>query len=140
MAKSAATASIPAGDERDVALRRSAFHRKQPTSSTGLCRAAAPLAGVKNLVAPSGRSTACGGSRHILDSGQPARALRRRQNPWSDLAAAPAFPAWFLAILMASAQASGVHLVESDGRKAAFLLEVIRVTALRRWCTRADQA
>ena len=79
-----------------------------------------------NLV---GRGTLCDlWHRHMLDSAQladllpPAPAARPRRIV--DLGSGAGFPGLVLAIL----GAGEVHLVEADGRKAAFLQEVARAT------------
>lgn len=62
--------------------------------------------------------------RHILDCGQLAR-LAPLDGLWLDLGAGAGLPGLVLAIL----GAREVRLVESDGRKCAFLREAARITA-----------
>ena len=67
--------------------------------------------------------------RHMLDSIQLYRLyeideVHEASSPWLDLGSGAGFPGLVLAI----AGIRDVHLVESDGRKCAFLGEVARVT------------
>lgn len=64
--------------------------------------------------------------RHMLDSLQllPYRGAADVQGPWLDLGSGAGFPGLILAI----AGVRAMHLVESDGRKCAFLREAARVT------------
>jgi 16S rRNA (guanine527-N7)-methyltransferase len=62
--------------------------------------------------------------RHILDSGQLIRHLDARARVLVDLGSGAGLPGLVLAIL----GTSGVHLIEADQRKAAFLREALRVT------------
>jgi len=63
-------------------------------------------------------------SRHFLDSAQLYPRLPRNPQPLVDLGSGAGFPGLVLAIM----GVPNVCLVESDGRKAAFLREVIRAT------------
>ncbi|MEQ8667292.1 MAG: 16S rRNA (guanine(527)-N(7))-methyltransferase RsmG [Rhodospirillales bacterium] len=62
--------------------------------------------------------------RHILDSAQLRRYLPDGSPIIADLGSGAGFPGLVLAIL----GAGRVHLIESDGRKAAFLNEARRIT------------
>ena len=62
--------------------------------------------------------------RHILDSGQLARHLPAEAAEIVDLGSGAGLPGLILAIITARP----VHLIESDARKCAFLLEAARVT------------
>jgi 16S rRNA (guanine527-N7)-methyltransferase len=62
--------------------------------------------------------------RHILDSAQLYSLIPREARVLADLGSGPGLPGLVLAILGFPA----VHLIESDGRKAVFLREAIRVT------------
>jgi len=64
--------------------------------------------------------------RHMLDSAQLYPHLPA--GPILDLGSGAGFPGLVLAILRGAAGGDPVHLVESDGRKGAFLREAIRVT------------
>ncbi len=64
--------------------------------------------------------------RHILDSAQLLRHLPAETGPLLDVGSGAGFPALVLAIL----GIPDVHLVESDGRKAAFLTEAARKTGM----------
>ncbi len=61
--------------------------------------------------------------RHMLDSAQ-LLALAPGARTWVDLGSGAGFPGLVLAVL----GAPEVHLIESDGRKCAFLREAARVT------------
>ncbi|MBI1206141.1 MAG: 16S rRNA (guanine(527)-N(7))-methyltransferase RsmG [Azospirillum sp.] len=76
-----------------------------------------------NLVAPS--TLAVAWRRHFLDSAQLLPRLPESTRVVIDLGSGAGFPGLVLAIM----GAPGLHLVESDGRKCAFLAEVIRITA-----------
>lgn len=62
--------------------------------------------------------------RHILDSAQLAPLLPTTAETVIDLGSGAGFPGLVLAIL----GIRGIHLVESDGRKCAFLREAARIT------------
>ncbi|MDX2143713.1 MAG: 16S rRNA (guanine(527)-N(7))-methyltransferase RsmG [Rhodospirillaceae bacterium] len=62
--------------------------------------------------------------RHILDSAQIYPLLPRDYSTLIDLGSGAGFPGLILSIM----GAPGVHLIESDARKSAFLREAIRVT------------
>lgn len=83
---------------------------------------------VKNLVSASALSELW--IRHLLDSAQVQRALPNIRR-WVDLGSGGGFPGLVTAILLADEPSAHVHLVESDGRKCAFLRAVSRETGLR---------
>ncbi len=62
--------------------------------------------------------------RHVLDSAQLAPLLPATAETVIDLGSGAGFPGLVLAIL----GIRGIHLVESDGRKCAFLREAARIT------------
>ncbi len=62
--------------------------------------------------------------RHFLDSAQLSALLPARPGTLLDLGSGAGFPGLFLAVIAGW----DVHLVESDGRKCAFLAEVNRAT------------
>ncbi len=66
-------------------------------------------------------------SRHVLDSLQLLPLLTSLSCTLVDIGSGAGFPGMALAI----AGVGDVHLVESDGRKCAFLMEVARVTGVR---------
>lgn len=78
-----------------------------------------------NLVAPSTIDQIW--HRHFADS---AQILSRAQDAkcWVDLGSGAGFPGLVIAILLANHEDRVVHLIESNGRKCAFLSEVVRKT------------
>lgn len=82
---------------------------------------------VKNLVGPGTLKEVW--SRHIFDSAQLLESLDDRTT-LADLGSGAGFPGLVLAILLHDTPGAQVHLVESNGRKAAFLREVVRTLKL----------
>ncbi len=82
---------------------------------------------VKNLVAPSTLDQLWG--RHVADSLQAHLALPEARR-WVDLGSGAGFPGLVTAILLADEPGARVHLCESNGRKAAFLMAVARELSL----------
>lgn len=80
---------------------------------------------VKNLVAPSTLDKVW--TRHVADSAQLA-ALAPAARRWVDLGAGAGFPGLVVAILLTGVDNAHVDLIESNGRKCAFLREVARET------------
>ncbi len=68
-------------------------------------------------------------TRHIADSLQLVE-LAPGAKTWVDLGSGGGFPAIPIACVLAGAPGAMVHLVESNGKKAAFLREVIRATGV----------
>jgi 16S rRNA (guanine527-N7)-methyltransferase len=66
-------------------------------------------------------------TRHVVDSLQ-LLALSPDARVWIDLGSGAGFPGLVIACALAGRQGSMVHLVESNGKKAAFLREAIRIT------------
>ena len=79
-----------------------------------------------NLVAPSTLPQLW--TRHIADSLQ---LLRHAPDAkiWTDLGSGAGFPGIPIACALAQTPGAQVHLVESNGKKAAFLREAVRITA-----------
>jgi 16S rRNA (guanine527-N7)-methyltransferase len=85
-----------------------------------------------NLVAPSTLDQIW--HRHIADSAQLAALVPPSARTFADIGSGGGFPALVLAIMLdGSRKERPLHmsLIESDGRKGAFLREVIRQTALK---------
>lgn len=80
---------------------------------------------VKNLVAPSTLDVIW--MRHVADSAQ-LTALAPAARRWIDLGSGAGFPGLVIAILLSGRQDAHVDLIESNGRKCAFLREVVRET------------
>jgi 16S rRNA (guanine527-N7)-methyltransferase len=68
-------------------------------------------------------------TRHIADSLQ-LLALAPQAKTWADLGSGAGFPGLVLACALADTPGVTVHLVESNGKKAAFLREAAKVTAV----------
>jgi len=66
-------------------------------------------------------------TRHVADSAQ-LLALAPEARIWIDMGSGAGFPGMVIAIQLADLEGARVHLVESDGRKAAFLREASRLT------------
>lgn len=69
--------------------------------------------------------------RHVADSAQLAGLVPAASRKWVDLGSGGGFPGLVIALMWAARPASDgavVHLVESDGRKCAFLKTVVRET------------
>lgn len=80
---------------------------------------------IKNLVAPSTLDHVW--TRHLADSAQ-LLALAEGRRRWVDLGSGAGFPGLVIAIMLKGQGDAVVHLVESNGRKCAFLREVARAT------------
>jgi 16S rRNA (guanine527-N7)-methyltransferase len=78
-----------------------------------------------NLVAPSTLESLW--ERHFLDSYQ-LIALAGRWRHWVDMGSGGGFPGMVVALVQPDDTDGVVHLIEADGRKAAFLQEVSRET------------
>jgi len=65
--------------------------------------------------------------RHVLDSAQLLRHAPGRDGAWIDVGSGAGFPGLVLAAL----GVADMHLVESDGRKLAFLAEAARLLGVR---------
>lgn len=79
-----------------------------------------------NLVAPSTLPNLW--TRHVSDSLQ-LLSLAPGAKVWADLGSGGGFPGLVLACALAESPGAMVHLVERNGKKAAFLREALRVTA-----------
>jgi 16S rRNA (guanine527-N7)-methyltransferase len=80
-----------------------------------------------NLIAPSTLSHLW--TRHIADSLQ-LLPLAPEAKIWIDLGSGAGFPGIPLACALAQTPGTQVHLVESNGKKAAFLRETVRITGV----------
>jgi 16S rRNA (guanine527-N7)-methyltransferase len=81
-----------------------------------------------NLVSPATLNETW--HRHFADSAQ-LFGLVSAPKSWVDLGSGAGFPGLVIAILMANHHNCVVHLIESNGRKCAFLAEVSRQTGVR---------
>jgi 16S rRNA (guanine527-N7)-methyltransferase len=80
-----------------------------------------------NLIAPSTRRAVW--TRHIADSLQ-LLPLAPDARTWADFGAGGGFPGVVVACALAGKPGAVVHLVESNGKKAAFLREAVRETGV----------
>jgi len=80
-----------------------------------------------NLIAPSTLGEIW--TRHVADSLQ-LLPLAPEARTWVDLGSGGGFPGVVLACALSGGAGAGVHLVESNRKKAAFLREVVRVTGV----------
>lgn len=78
---------------------------------------------IKNLVGPATIPVIW--TRHIADSAQLA-GFQPEATIWADIGSGAGFPGLVLAILLAGRPGFHIHLVESNGRKVAFLRDVVR--------------
>lgn len=81
-----------------------------------------------NLVAPSTMLQLW--VRHVSDSLQLLDLAPKNAKVWVDFGSGGGFPAIPVACALAERPGAHVHLVESNGKKAAFLREAIRVTGV----------
>lgn len=81
-----------------------------------------------NLVAPA--TVADVWHRHMADSAQLVDLAPAGPLKWTDLGSGAGFPGLVVALFLAGRVGSSVTLVESDGRKCAFLGEVVRQTGI----------
>lgn len=80
---------------------------------------------IKNLVGPGTLEQIW--SRHLLDCAQLLRHAPANAKVWADLGSGAGLPGLVLAILLQDRPGAKVHLVESNGRKCAFLRHAARV-------------
>jgi 16S rRNA (guanine527-N7)-methyltransferase len=78
-----------------------------------------------NLIAPASVGEIW--TRHVADSLQ-LLPLAPSARVWLDLGSGGGFPGLAIACALADTPAARVHLIESNGKKAAFLREAVRVT------------
>ena len=115
--------SVEADDDLDAVraiLPLDAAMEQRLVAYVGLVRKWQP---VKNLVAPSTLPDIW--RRHVADGAQAFAALPNARR-WLDIGSGAGFPGLVTAILLADVEGGSVTLVESNGRKAAFLQAVAR--------------
>ena len=115
--------SVEADDDLDAMraiLPLDAAMEQRLVAYVGLVRKWQP---VKNLVAPSTLPDIW--RRHVADGAQAFAALPSARR-WLDIGSGAGFPGLVTAILLAGVEGGSVTLVESNGRKAAFLQAVAR--------------
>ena len=115
------------GDDRAEALARLRVSRETADALDTYVALLRRWQTIKNLVGPATLPQVW--TRHILDSAQLAP-LQPKARRWLDLGSGAGFPGLVIAILLRDAEGTDVHLVESNGRRCAFLREVIRALGL----------
>jgi 16S rRNA (guanine527-N7)-methyltransferase len=80
-----------------------------------------------NLIAPGSVSEIW--TRHVADSLQ-LLSLAPAARVWLDLGSGGGFPGLAIACALAETPGARVHLIESNGKKAAFLREAVRITGV----------
>jgi 16S rRNA (guanine527-N7)-methyltransferase len=108
--------------ERDLGVSRETSERLETHR-----RLLAEWSGRMNLVGP--KELEAYWSRHALDSAQLIK-LAPDAMRWVDLGSGAGFPGLVIACLLAGAPGKSVHLVESTGKKAAFLRAVAEAAEL----------
>jgi 16S rRNA (guanine527-N7)-methyltransferase len=81
-----------------------------------------------NLIAPATVRSIW--TRHVADSLQ-ILSLAPSAKVWLDLGSGGGFPGLVIACALGETSGARVHLIESNGKKAAFLREAVRVTGTR---------
>jgi 16S rRNA (guanine527-N7)-methyltransferase len=107
-------------DDRALALREVAVSRETTARLDLLVAMLVPAAQKTNLIARSTIPTVW--TRHIADSLQ-LLPLAPDAKTWVDLGSGAGFPGLVIACALAGTKGAEVHLVESTGKKAAFLRE-----------------
>ena len=110
------------------------FHVKRKRGSTYLSKRLLHWQSKLNLVAPSTLRELW--TRHIADSLQ-LLPLAPQARVWVDFGSGGGFPGMPIACALAEQAGARVHLIESNGKKAAFLREAVRATGSLRSSTRS---
>ncbi|KMO16158.1 16S rRNA (guanine(527)-N(7))-methyltransferase RsmG [Methylobacterium platani] len=110
---------------RDIVLREAGVSRETAAALDLYVAQLTRWQSIKNLVGPS--TLADVWSRHIADSLQ-LLALAPQATRWLDLGSGAGIPGLILAIAGRERPGFHVDLVESNGRKGAFLQETVRLT------------
>ena len=79
-----------------------------------------------NLIGPAGAETIW--TRHVADSLQLLPLIGPRAGRVVDLGSGAGFPGLVLAIMLGGQAGNDVHLIESNGKKVAFLRQAARIT------------
>src|SRR5918998_1010403 len=118
---------VPAGEDADraVALTLTPVSRETGERLDILARELRRWQEVKNLVGPGTLDSIW--TRHIADSLQ-LLDIAPEAYAWVDLGSGAGFPGLVLGIAALERDGMRVDLVESNGRKCAFLRHVVRVT------------
>ena len=116
---------VAGGDHREAVLRNYNVSRETAEKLELLCDELVRWQAIKNLVGPTTLSDIW--RRHIADSLQlvgcaPERGL------WLDIGSGGGFPGLVVALARTEQGLGATHLVESNGRKCAFLRHIVRLT------------
>lgn len=111
--------------DRDAALSRFPVSRETESRIDAFLNLFKSWQTRTNLVAPSTLPTLW--TRHIADSLQLLK-IAPDARSWLDIGSGGGFPGIILAIVLADRTDAEVHLVERNGKKAAFLREALRVS------------
>jgi 16S rRNA (guanine527-N7)-methyltransferase len=121
------TGADPAGADRVRALALVPVSRETEADFETLVQQLTRWQAVKNLVGPATLPEVW--TRHVADSAQLAGLVPAARR-WLDLGSGAGFPGLVIAILMKGRTGAHVTLVESNGRKCAFLHEIVRLLGL----------
>lgn len=111
--------------DRDAALERFAVSRETAARLDAFLDLLRAWQSHTNLVGPATLPQVW--TRHIADSLQLLR-LAPDEKVWVDLGSGAGFPGLVIAIALTGMPGAEVHLVDSIGKKAAFLREAVRLT------------
>jgi 16S rRNA (guanine527-N7)-methyltransferase len=111
--------------DRDAALRLTPVSRETLARLDRFAETLLTWNATTNLIAPSTIPHLW--TRHIADSLQ-LLDLAPDARVWVDLGSGAGFPGLVIACALADSPGAKVHLVESNGKKAAFLREAVRLT------------
>jgi 16S rRNA (guanine527-N7)-methyltransferase len=119
--------TLSSGEQRDQVLRDYNVSRETSARLDSFVAELARWQKIKNLIGPSALPEIW--SRHIADSLQ-LHAIAPEQGLWLDIGSGGGFPGIVLAMLRTEHSLGQVHMIESNGRKCAFLRHVIRTCGL----------
>jgi 16S rRNA (guanine527-N7)-methyltransferase len=114
--------------DRDIALRAYPVSRETAERLGILVDELIRWQSIKNLIAPSTLSQIW--TRHILDSLQLIDHAPSSTRRWLDLGSGGGFPALVIGIQLSGREGASIDLVESNGRKCAFLNQIVRLLDL----------
>ena len=119
-------ADLPSANDKAAALALTPVSRETEARLDRYVNLLVEWQAKTNLVAPSTLPQLW--TRHVADSLQLLK-LAPSAKTWADLGSGGGFPGVVLACALAETSGAMVHLIERNGKKAAFLREALRVTA-----------